>query len=78
MRLDVQSRNVNAVRAHLHYVRASGPRCVCLAPWRGAPVNLASFPGLRGGRGRPGTHCARMRVIIASKRTVGVHSKRHN
>ena len=27
--------------------------------------SLASFPGLRGGEGRPGTHCARMRVIIA-------------
>ena len=26
---------------------------------------VASFPGLRGGEGRPGTHCARMRVIIA-------------
>ena len=41
---------------------------------------LASFPGLRGGEGRPGMHCARMRVIIAkfTKRTVGVYSKRHN
>ena len=28
-----------------------------------AQYNLASFPGLRGGR--PGTHCARMRVIIS-------------
>ena len=28
-------------------------------------IDLASFPGLRGEEGRPGTHCARMRVIIA-------------
>ena len=28
-------------------------------------MGLASFPGLRGGEGRPGTHCARKRVIIA-------------